>query len=340
MKLTRIGTCILVGVLVASILAFSGCQSSKSESSPNSTTIEEMTNESEALSEASQSDGINFSLDQYTNHGELSCNRIWCSKYVWDNELDMNVEQFAYFDADGKQKSSWFNCDIYVPSDFVNDFVILSENTENKKSSEKNDVHKFIYNLDFKNIATVVIDKHDPDSNDVTQFNEYGYAFTGGQILYSNGVDFTYPGNGYYKNLAYIDKTGAHLFDDDVELVYNHSADINSDIYCEKDYIIVSDRFVCNKEGKLLVDVKKAVESSGKLEDYYTFDLDEVKGLSMSERYDIVQFRDLAFVDDKNFSVEFVVGNLNSNVTVVFNCTLDINGNIVKGPEKIYSGDL
>ena len=55
MKLTRIGTCILVGVLATSILAFSGCsssQSSNSESSTNSSSVEETTSESEALTEA------------------------------------------------------------------------------------------------------------------------------------------------------------------------------------------------------------------------------------------------------------------------------------------------
>lgn len=290
-------------------------------------------------SEASHSDGLNFSLDQYTNHGSLSCNRVWCSQNVWSDELDKNVEQFAYFNAAGIRKSNWFDCEKYVPTDFVNDFVIISENTDNKKSTEKNKVYNYIYDSDFSNIATILLDKLDFDRKSITQFNKDGYAFTGGKIIESNGMDFTYPGNGYYNDLAYIDKTGAHLFDDEVKLIYNHSANINSDIYCEKDYIIVSNRFVCNKEGKLLVDVQKAVESSGKLEDYYTFDLDDVKGLSMSKRYDIVQFRDLAFVDDKSFSVEFVVGNLNSNVTVIFDCTLDTNGRIIEGPEKIYSGD-
>ena len=55
MKLKRIGTCILVGVLATSILAFSGCsssQSSNSESSTNSSSVEKATSESEVLTEA------------------------------------------------------------------------------------------------------------------------------------------------------------------------------------------------------------------------------------------------------------------------------------------------
>ena len=48
MKLTRIGTCILVGVLATSILAFSGCSSS--QSSNNSSAVE-TTSESKAVTE-------------------------------------------------------------------------------------------------------------------------------------------------------------------------------------------------------------------------------------------------------------------------------------------------
>lgn len=327
----------IISLALAMSLCIMFCACSDSPKSNNTQSSNESNTTIDLDSESSQENGVNFSLDQYTDHGDLSCGLIWCSKNVWSDELDMNIEQFAYFDAEGKQVSDWFDCQKYVPVDFANDFVIIYENTENKKSSEKREEYNYVYNLDFSNIAVIRINKTTNREDISVRFNEDGYAFTNGEIIESNGMSFTYPDNGYYDKLAYIDKAGAHLFDDGVEFIYNHSADIDNDIFCEKDYIIVSDRFVCNKEGKLLVDVQKAVEASGLLENYYTFDLDDLKDLSINEKYDIVQFRDLQFIDDNSFSVEFVVGNLNSNVIVVFNCSLDINGKIIKGPDKTSS---
>ncbi len=67
---------------------------------------------------------VNFDLNQYEAHGELSCGLIWVEKTTSSYDQAPQTE-FAYLDINGNVKSPWFNSEDYQKNDFSNELLII-----------------------------------------------------------------------------------------------------------------------------------------------------------------------------------------------------------------------
>ncbi len=93
---------------------------------------------------------VNFDLSQYESYGELSEGLIWVKKTTSSYDQSPKTS-FAYFDVDGNIKSPWFDAGKFLPSDFVNGFVILHENESEYDISNLD--RCVIYDLNFNEIV-------------------------------------------------------------------------------------------------------------------------------------------------------------------------------------------
>ncbi|MGN0487976.1 MAG: hypothetical protein ACI4HO_01795 [Ruminococcus sp.] len=132
---------------------------------------------------------LNIDLSEYSDHGELSCGRIWLEKEEgsWDEYPE---SQFAYFDADGNQITDWFLSDNFIKGDYLGDFLVLPE-----------------YRPEF-GTTSHICHVYDLDGNEMAQFcDETGYfCYTGinedGKRLYQNDQ----------REIGWMDSTGVYLF--------------------------------------------------------------------------------------------------------------------------------
>lgn len=245
--------------------------------------------------------GVNFDLSQYKDHGNLSCGLIWATQYHWSDVLDGDYEMFAYFDIDGNQKSSWFNKEEYFESDFYNDFVIIEKvkKVDNERWHDK----KFeVYNKSFDLIASL-----DCDIGGISRFNEFGYAFA---------TDIS--------SFYYIDANGAHKFDEHV-LFY----DVN-DIETTEKYFNVEGNYLCDHQGKILVNVRKTIEE-------YIDSTGNYSRESFSKDYYITLSN---IIDNESIDVTFNAKNTKSKNMVEFTCKIGFNGEFIEHPTKASGEDI
>ena len=247
---------------------------------------------------------IKFDLSNYNAHGELSCGLIWVEKTVsdWNKESE---RQFAYFDANGNQRSKWFSFNDYLdPQDFSNGYVIVSE-----RAYEHSDC--IVYDTNFQEIAsfTCNVDDFIGINPYVTSFDEQGYA-------YALGYTLTY-GNVLY----FIDSNGLHMFENperesytmiDIDDLYrikktnNHFVFVSGSSDTSYLYTIIAHIYDIN--GELVLDIEEAMETH--IEDF---------SITSAEVLE-------------NNTVKFYFYGVNKKRYVA---TMDFNGNFVKYPQEV-----
>lgn len=126
MKLTRIGTCILVGVLATSILAFSGCSSSQSSS--NSSAVEETTENTNQ----SEADKI---IAQINEIGEVTIdseNKIKAARSAFDKAGSSVQELVTNKDKLVEAENTFYGLKADNVISLINSIGTVNENSESK----------------------------------------------------------------------------------------------------------------------------------------------------------------------------------------------------------------
>ena len=180
-------------LLVLATLFLVGCGSQKFDSDRES-------HKGASVSE----ERINFDLSEYNDHGNLSCGLIWVKKTesTWNSAPQ---DCFAYFDANGTQKSRWFSCDEYWPEDFQNNYVVLRGA---KRAFEDNwDYHRcIVYNKSFSEITSLYCRMPALSPCYISDFNTQGYSFA-----------VAYDEKRKDDVLYWIDAQGEHIFQDPID---------------------------------------------------------------------------------------------------------------------------
>ena len=250
---------------------------------------------------AQAADGVvNFDLSKYKDYGSYSCGRVWVKESQWVDRLDGYYDMFAYLDIDGNQISPWLNEYEYFTADYVHDFLVIEK--VKGFSSDRTHSHIFcIYDLNFNLIEELECSMY----GSVIPFNEYGYSFAADTKSFGD---------------VFIDKDGFHNF---AKGVYFSDP---KKIQTTDKYFLIDGHFVCDHEGKLLVNVEKAVDKYTKNRGYTR------EKYNLSDDYFI---RIDKITNDTSLDITFKAKNKQSNNEVVFKGTLDFNGNFIEGPTKI-----
>lgn len=242
---------------------------------------------------------VNFDLSKYKDYGSYSCGRVWVKESQWVDRLDGYYDMFAYLDIDGNQISPWLNENEYFTADYVHDFLVLEK--VKGSTSDRTHSHIFcIYDLNFNLIEE--IECH--FLGDVKPFNEYGYSFAVTESFEE----------------VFIDKDGVHKFEKEV------SFSDPKKVQTTEKYFLVDGKYVCDHEGKMLVNVEKAVDKYTKNRGYTR------EKYNLSDDYFI---RIDKITNDTSLEITFKAKNKQSKNEVVFKGTLNFNGQFIEGPTKL-----
>lgn len=303
------GVLLLVLIITVVLLLNNKPQETKLDQSSNSN--------AEILTPTETTTDVNFDLNAYDDHGNLSCGLVWASQNNWNDEMDEYQKEFAYFDASGNQKSVWFSYDNYKPANFKNGFIVLTEkNGEGIKRKLR--LNNTIYDSEFNLIGNIITE--DPDGTNrtlITSFDENGFAFAYGTIQV--GEDSVYGS-------FWVDKNGIHPFDDDVPYISDMS-----DIEVTDKYFILDNLCICDHQGQIVLNIYNILRDNEELNKKYT--VDDMNKNRVGERHDTL-INILEISENKYVSLEFNAENKQSKNTVWFTCKIDFSGNIIDGPNK------
>ena len=247
---------------------------------------------------------IRFDLSQYEDHGRLSCGLVWVTKEFsdWDEEPIM---KFAYLDADGYVKSSWFSLDEYrTPRDFSNGYVIITtfEVTEDHSNC-------VVYNTQFQRIASLNCKISPHEEPCISNFDNQGYSYAVGYDL-----------NTDEEMLYWIDSSGLHEFQKNDRYSFGaiDERKLNEFKVSNNHFVIVSGS---NDPNYLYTIIAHIYDSNGKL----MLDIEEAMS-KHSEDFAITS----AEVLDNN-TVKFYFYGTNKKRYV---CTMNFSGDFVQSPEE------
>lgn len=194
--------------------------------------IDKKSNSSE-ISTTHVNDQINFDLNQFDAHGNLSCGLIWVERTTSSYDQSAKTE-FAYFDVNGIQKSEWFESSKWEKSDFSNDLLILRSDYVVRYVNKAVSVNVKVYDTDFNLISVITCDADDNYVNGekivelaITDVDENGNIFAIGKIDEQYG-------------LYLINKNGIIKFEiEENNIIYTATTNLKG-IRTENEYFVVN----------------------------------------------------------------------------------------------------
>ena len=168
----------------------------------------------------------NFDLNNYDEHGELSCGRILVWRTTDGNWNSAKEKQFAYLDVNENVIYGWKTVEefwpsghgsvlTYTPYDFVNNFAMIKDNTlENAFFFIDINGNVLHPNLSIQSIfgGTLLSGSKYSSKEDyyITDFDENGYAYFSGSLWIN--------GSREVKGVFYINKDRICRFDYELPL--------------------------------------------------------------------------------------------------------------------------
>lgn len=245
---------------------------------------------------------LNFDLNQYKDHGELSDGRIWVIKETSDWDTDPH-ESYAYLDCDGNVIYGWHSVETYynngfygcratIPQNFKNGFALIY----NQSSVDLlgGYVDATIIDKNGLVIAEFLIEAYQSRTGDIIMdyedFNHDGYAFFIGKKSYES-----------QKGMFFVNSSGVHKFQcNDNSYIAGHTLECIDVVDGKYLYVSWCNYQLFNLNGNLVMDIGECSE---------------------------VNPDSIDIINDKYIEARFI-GKDDKNYT----CVIDFNGNFVKSP--------
>ena len=90
----------------------------------------------------------NFDIEQYGDHGALSCGLIWVEKTESSYDTAPTTT-FAYLDKDGNVKSPWFDSKLYTKANFMNNMLVLQQSPYTEEGGSRDYATCIVYDTEF-----------------------------------------------------------------------------------------------------------------------------------------------------------------------------------------------